>query len=93
MIENLIGYLFEYKTLMSYKNMDFDADKPIQYKELWYKLALKYEEEDVSSFGAAKPFLLPDGFDSLLNKDKIETKVASIFLKFNFPEVAFVWSS
>ena len=43
---------------MSYRDLDFDADKPIQYKELRYKMALKYEDEDVSLFGPARPFLL-----------------------------------
>ena len=32
MIDNLIDHLFECKICMSYKNMDFDADKPFQYK-------------------------------------------------------------
>eukprot|EP00794_Sanderia_malayensis_P005023 gene5023-5681_t len=39
MMEQLITCLHQYKTAMSYKNLDFDADKPIQYKELRLKMA------------------------------------------------------
>ena len=58
MIESLLDSLIDYKTCMSYRNLDFDDDKPIQYKELRYKMALKYEDEDFSLFGPARPFLL-----------------------------------
>ena len=58
MIERLLDSLIDYKTCMSYMNLDFDADKSIQYKELRYKMALKYDDEDVSLFGPARPFLL-----------------------------------
>ena len=58
MIESLLNSLIEYKICMSYRNLDFDADKPLQYKELRYKMALKYEDEDVSLFGPARSFLL-----------------------------------
>ena len=51
MIESLLNSLIEYKICMSYRNLDFDADKPLQYKELRYKMALKYEDEDLSLFG------------------------------------------
>ena len=36
MIESLLDSLLDYKTCMSYMNLDFDADKSIQYKELRY---------------------------------------------------------
>ena len=62
---------------MSYRNLDFDADKPIHYKELRYKMALKYEDEDISLFGGARPFLLPDDFDSLPSEEKSEVKVSA----------------
>ena len=33
MVENLISsIIIKYKTRMEYKNLDFDADKPAQYK-------------------------------------------------------------
>ena len=31
MVQHLINSLLEYKRLMTYKNLDFDADKPMQY--------------------------------------------------------------
>ena len=39
MIDNLINCLHQYKAGMSYKSLGFDADKPIQYKELRLKMS------------------------------------------------------
>ena len=53
---------------MSYKGIDFDRDKPIQYKELRSLMANIYEQ-DVSLFGPVSIVPLPDDFDEL-PKDK-----------------------
>ena len=34
MVQYLINSLLDYKRLMTYKNLDYDAEKPMQYKEL-----------------------------------------------------------
>lgn len=39
MVQHLINSLLEYKQLMTYKHLDFDADKPLQYKKLRIKMA------------------------------------------------------
>lgn len=76
MKENLIDCLHQYKAAMSNKSLDFDADKPIQYKELRLKMASLYEEEDIDLFGVANPYLFPKDFDSLPNEEKNEVKAA-----------------
>ena len=35
MVQHLINSLLENKRLMTYENLAFDTDKPMQYKELW----------------------------------------------------------
>ena len=45
MIEHLIDCLLDYKSLMTFKNLDFDADKPAQYKHLRVAMANIYEED------------------------------------------------
>ena len=34
MVSNIIDCILEYKSSMEYKGLDFDRDKPMQYKEL-----------------------------------------------------------
>ena len=41
MVENLINYLSSYKS-MEYRSLDFDADKPAQYKHLRKEMAKIY---------------------------------------------------
>ena len=62
MIEHLIDSLTEYKTNMSYKGIDFDGDKPMQYKELRLKMAEIYSE-NIILFGPVCVDQLPDDFD------------------------------
>ena len=76
MIENLICCLHQYKTAMAYKNLDFDADKPIQYKELRLKMAALFEDEDASLFGAVNPLLPPEDFDCQPPDEQNEIKAA-----------------
>ena len=54
MVQHLINSLLEFKRLTRYKNLDFDADKPMQYKELRIKMASIYENQDQSLFGRVK---------------------------------------
>ena len=68
MIKHLIDSLLEYKSRMSYKGIDLDGDKPMQYKELRSLMANIYEQ-DVSLFGPVSIVPLPDDFDEL-PKDK-----------------------
>lgn len=51
MIHNLITCLTAYKSRMEYQAIDFDADRPAQYKELRKEMAKLYEVEDISLFG------------------------------------------
>ena len=46
MIENLIDSISEYKSLMSYKGLDFDGDKPAMYKYLRENMAKRYNNDD-----------------------------------------------
>ena len=46
MVENLIDFLSAYKSSMEYKSLDFDADKPAQYKHLRQEMAKLYADED-----------------------------------------------
>ena len=45
MIDHLIDCLLNYKSNMQYKSLDFDADKPMQYKELRIDMAAIYEQD------------------------------------------------
>lgn len=59
MVQHLINSSLEYKQLMTYKHLDFDADKPMQYKKLRIKVAGIYENKDQSFFGRVKAEALP----------------------------------
>eukprot|EP00794_Sanderia_malayensis_P013119 gene13119-14467_t len=76
MIEQLITCLHQYKTAMSYKNLEFDVDKPIQYKDLRLKMASLFENENVSLFGSVNPLLPPENFDSLPKDEQSKPNVA-----------------
>lgn len=58
-VRQLIDCLLEYKSKMAYRNLDFDADKQIQYQELRVDMA-KLHEDDESIFGPVAAFKLPD---------------------------------
>ena len=51
MIENLIDCLSSYKSIMEYRSLDFDVDKPAQYKHLRKEMAKLYADEDESLLG------------------------------------------
>ncbi len=50
MIQNLIKFLYSYKTRLSYNGVDFDADRPLQYREVRKSMAKLYED-DQAFFG------------------------------------------
>ena len=72
MIEHLIDSLLEYRSRISYKSIDFDADRPIQYKEMRLSMTKIYMETDFSLFGPICVVPLPSGYDEL-TKAKQET--------------------
>ena len=45
---------------MGYKGLDFDGDKPMQYKEVRIMMAEIFEETNVSAFGPTSPFVVPE---------------------------------
>ena len=47
-VQHLINSLLEYRRLMTYKNLAFDADKPVQSKEIRTKMASIYANQDQS---------------------------------------------
>ena len=51
MIEDLIKCLNSFKSLMQFKNLDFDADKAVQYASIREAMAALYPE-DISLFGS-----------------------------------------
>ena len=51
MVENLINQLSSYKSCMEYRSLDFNADKPAQYKYLRTEMAKLYAEQDEELFG------------------------------------------
>ena len=73
MIEHLIDCLLEYKSLMSYKGLDFDGDKPMQYRELRLKLADIYRN-DTSVFGPVVAENLPEDYQILSKEQQIDVK-------------------
>ena len=61
---------------MTYKTLDFDSDKPMQYKELRIKMTSIYENQDQSLFGRAKTDVSPEDFENLDAKEKVLAKAA-----------------
>ena len=76
MIEQLIvnDCLLDYKSSMTCKNLDFDADKQIQYKELRLAMATIYEQ-DISLFGPLAITPLPSNFEQLSKEEKAKAKL------------------
>ena len=76
MIENLIDCLSSYKSIMEYRSLDFDADKPAQYKHLRKEMAKLYADEDESLFGPVSQDLpLSDNeFDEMSDEEKAQVK-------------------
>ena len=61
MVENLISCLLEYKVKCEYGNIDFNADKILQYKCVRVEMAKLYtENDDIELFGPPFPTVLPE---------------------------------
>eukprot|EP00112_Aurelia_sp_Birch-Aquarium-sp1_P010557 Seg225.5 transcript_id=Seg225.5/GoldUCD/mRNA.D3Y31 product="hypothetical protein" protein_id=Seg225.5/GoldUCD/D3Y31 len=50
-VSNLLICLQDYKTKLAYQGLDFDADRPLQYRMLRKEMAKIYESEDPLLFG------------------------------------------
>ena len=50
---------------MTYKDLDLNADKPMQYKELQIEMASIYENQDQSLFGRVKTEALSEDFENI----------------------------
>ena len=74
LVQNLVECLLEYKSKMEYKSLDFDADKPMQYNEIRLRMAMLFEEEDVSLFGPVAPVALPGNFEDLTGVEREKAK-------------------
>ena len=66
---------------MTYKNLVFNPDKLIQYKELEIKIASIYENQDQSLFRKVKAEALLEDFQDLDTKEKAPAKAAVKDLK------------
>lgn len=74
MIDNLITYLLEYKVKCEYNNIDSDADKPAQYKNIREEMS-KYYVDDEDMFG-------PESITKIAeNATKEEKKIYNAKLK------------
>ena len=75
MIDNLINCLLSYKSSMEYRSLDFDADKPAQYKFLRIEMAKLYTDEDESLFGPVNIETLADeDIEELNDEEKAQQK-------------------
>ena len=72
MIENLITCLTTYKARLEYQAVDFDGDRPAQYKELKKEMAKLYEIEDVSLFGPLSLSAPITSIDDMTEEEKKE---------------------
>ena len=54
---------------MSYKGIEIDGDKPMQYKEIRVAMARIYNE-DIAMFGPVCGAQLPDGFNEIPQEEK-----------------------
>ena len=72
-VSQLIDCLLEYKTKMAYRNLDFDADKQIQYQELRVEMA-KLHVDSEYMFGPLVAVKLPDDFETRSKEEKAKAK-------------------
>lgn len=66
-IDYLIICLQQLKVYMYFKNLDAYEDRPIQWKNLHFRIVSIYREEDVSLSGPVNAHILPGDSDSLAN--------------------------
>ena len=83
MVKLMLDTLFEYKSLLEYRNCDFNADKSKQYEALRVSLATEYEDVDVSFFGPIKMIDQDDGEDRDAFLKKIDVQKKQIRVGYN----------
>ena len=74
MVENLINQLSSYKSAMEYRSLDFDADKPAQYKYLRIEMAKIYAEQDEELFGPISLTLPSENIEELSGEEREQLK-------------------
>ena len=74
MVENLINQLSSYKSSMEYRSLDFDADKPAQYKYLKTEMAKLYAEQDEELFGPVSLTLPSENIDEMNDEEREQLK-------------------
>ena len=76
MVKLMLNTIFEYKSLLEYRNCDFNADKSKQYEALRVSLATEYGEVDISFFGPIKILDQDDEEDreSFLERTDVQKK-------------------
>ena len=67
-------FLSAYKSSMEYKSLDFDADKPAQYKHPRKEVAKLNTDEDEVLFGPFREVLPIENIDELSNEERAEVK-------------------
>ncbi len=72
MIENLITSLHKFKSIMEYKNLDFDGDKTVQYTWLREELARVHDNDEL--FGPVAPYSPSILVADMNEKQKLEYK-------------------
>ena len=72
-VSQLIDCLLEYKTKMAYRNLDFDADKQIQYQELRVEMA-KLHVDSEYMFGPVVAVKFSDDFETRSKEEKAKAK-------------------
>ena len=70
MIENLLKCLNSFKSMMQFKNLEFDADKTAQYSSIRESMAALYPN-DISLFGPINAPSLPEDFNDLSEKERV----------------------
>ena len=70
MIENLLKCLNSIKSMMQFKNLEFDADKTAQYSSIRESMAALYPD-DTSLFGRINAPFLPEDLNDLSEKERV----------------------
>ena len=74
MIEDLIATIESYKAFMEYKNLDFDADKHVQYIWVREAMAKRYKEIDETLFGPVNLPTLQQNTNQLTKEEQKDVR-------------------
>ena len=72
-VENLTELIKCFKASMTFKNLDFDADKAAQYSAVHETMAAIYCDDE-TLFGSTKAPNWPENFGQLLQEDRVTVK-------------------